>query len=955
MKIRRIGQISLIGLIVLAAAGPMRAEVNSAVDGVTYTGDGTTAAFTFPFGVLATSQVRVVLRTTATGAEELQTLNSHYTLTDDDADGDYTDGPGGTVTFVTAPPATKQVWITRAPALTQTRDLDSTGYLRLVTLEDGLDHVAYQVQYLRRLLYRALLIPETEGQVRDVNVPAAASRASGALVFDANGDVTIQAGVLDPAEVTVTPLWVTVLDDLTYTAALTSLGVDPNWTAVLEGPNVATDAELRTWKADTRLDAEVDVRDYGATGDGVTDDTTAVQAAIDAAEAAGGAVVYFPAGDYLCNISLDEDGNATAWAQPMLQGAGPNATQLKSAVAGTAVITMTGAASMAWTWTIRDLTIWGTKDSTCDSNGLEGPDEAAGWNLRAENVDFRYCNVAFHNKGCIVYTFENCVFKNNQIGIWLTQTTAGDNHGGCGYFLECNIETNYLAAIYVADGPSQVVFDKCVIENNPGLGYLVKNTGAGGYPTIFRDCWMESNGTDADATVIVDGTTYTLTHGSTVWTYGAWVNDGTVLMENLVVPPIKIEGRSFVEAPRCNFRYAQTMSLASTSIFTAPNATYYVTNTSGAWPNDYYSPGGMLTLVDGTSTGYDSNDIAMSWRTDPRNEIAWDKANLLTEGSCAVPFTVEAANGNAYSFDDANEAPIWGTCLKWQPAASQTIANAISVWTSNVSVTEDKWYLLSFDIKSVGEDGYVGFRDSSTTFFRTIPVATFHSGLPVVTDRWYRYVFVVQASVDYTITDWKFYNAGATDPNYLIADAQLVEFDTPQGAYEYLQRNAVAPSSNVSRLLLQDGDTMIVTKTIIQTIDLDDDASTDDYQFDDDAANTTEQVVTLTNILPAYAELTGWQIRCFEGMADANTATVQFGTSSGGTELADEATACDDTSEVVGTAAAAGPVLAATAAARSLYFAVTPSVNWNVMHSTGRWAVLITYTDYGAVYTQKNP
>lgn len=41
------------------------------------------------------------------------------------------------------------------------------------------------------------------------------------------------------------------------------------------------------------------VRDFGAVGDGATDDTEAIQAAIDAAEAAGGGTVYFPAGDYL--------------------------------------------------------------------------------------------------------------------------------------------------------------------------------------------------------------------------------------------------------------------------------------------------------------------------------------------------------------------------------------------------------------------------------------------------------------------------------------------------------------------------------------------------------------------------------------------------------------------------------------------------------------------------------
>ena len=38
---------------------------------------------------------------------------------------------------------------------------------------------------------------------------------------------------------------------------------------------------------------------YLATGDGSTNDTTAIQAAIDAAEAAGGGVVYFPEGTYM--------------------------------------------------------------------------------------------------------------------------------------------------------------------------------------------------------------------------------------------------------------------------------------------------------------------------------------------------------------------------------------------------------------------------------------------------------------------------------------------------------------------------------------------------------------------------------------------------------------------------------------------------------------------------------
>jgi len=50
----------------------------------------------------------------------------------------------------------------------------------------------------------------------------------------------------------------------------------------------------------SRLQAVFDVRTYGATGDGKTLDTAAVNRAIEAAASTGGGVVLFPAGSYLC-------------------------------------------------------------------------------------------------------------------------------------------------------------------------------------------------------------------------------------------------------------------------------------------------------------------------------------------------------------------------------------------------------------------------------------------------------------------------------------------------------------------------------------------------------------------------------------------------------------------------------------------------------------------------------
>ena len=53
---------------------------------------------------------------------------------------------------------------------------------------------------------------------------------------------------------------------------------------------------------------------YGATGDGATDDTTAIQAAISAASSAGGGIVFFPAGHYI--VKTDTSGQRYALTVP---------------------------------------------------------------------------------------------------------------------------------------------------------------------------------------------------------------------------------------------------------------------------------------------------------------------------------------------------------------------------------------------------------------------------------------------------------------------------------------------------------------------------------------------------------------------------------------------------------------------------------------------------------------
>jgi pectate lyase-like protein len=72
-----------------------------------------------------------------------------------------------------------------------------------------------------------------------------------------------------------------------------------------------------------------DVKHYGAKGDGVTNDATAVNAALAAAQAAGGGQVYFPAGHYLYNgAGLVNNPGATTFQPIRLKGDGPQLTTI---------------------------------------------------------------------------------------------------------------------------------------------------------------------------------------------------------------------------------------------------------------------------------------------------------------------------------------------------------------------------------------------------------------------------------------------------------------------------------------------------------------------------------------------------------------------------------------------------------------------------------------------------
>ena len=273
-------------LLTLAACQTIAvAEVTTTPDCEAHYGDGSTVAFTFSFGVYETDEVLVRVETEATGALAVLTENSDYTIALPNGDGWLS--PGGTVTLDDTYSTAYTVWLSRVPAMAQESDWDTADALDLDDLEDDFDRSAIRDRYLWRMLQRTLRASDTE--TVDMNLPSAVARASTQLTFGTSGEPLCTAGVVSPDDVTTSAFWKTILDDADLAASLITLGLRT------QAGNVA-------FKSAANLDHVVDINDYGATGDGATDDTAAIVAAFAAVPAGG--TVYIPIGQHRFTSAL---------------------------------------------------------------------------------------------------------------------------------------------------------------------------------------------------------------------------------------------------------------------------------------------------------------------------------------------------------------------------------------------------------------------------------------------------------------------------------------------------------------------------------------------------------------------------------------------------------------------------------------------------------------------------
>lgn len=154
-------------------------SLSAATRRVSYAGNGSTTAFSFPYKFFANADIVVVLRVNSTGVETTKTITTHYTVTG------VGESAGGTVTMVTAPAVGETLTLYADPAIAQGLDLTENDSLPAESVEAQLDKLVIMLQRLKDRVDRTVRLTDGYSASFDPKLPALLTADSTIVVNDA--------------------------------------------------------------------------------------------------------------------------------------------------------------------------------------------------------------------------------------------------------------------------------------------------------------------------------------------------------------------------------------------------------------------------------------------------------------------------------------------------------------------------------------------------------------------------------------------------------------------------------------------------------------------------------------------------------------------------------------------------------------------------------------------------
>lgn len=228
-----------------------------------------------------------------------------------------------------------------------------------------------------------------------------------------------------------------------------------------------------------------DVKAYGAVGDGSTDDTTAIQAALDACATAGGGIVFFPEGTYISTLLTWKTG-------VMGVGAGPYVSIIKlKNTTNTNLITGLDFGTLTGGDTVAGIHHYGLMNIGLDGN-------------KANNASGGYCFQAYG----YAHNFVDVDVKQGKAGgIYLQGFTATDpisTYNRCGAMTRVNSHHNDGHGVYF-NGPGDSTFTDCFFFYNDGTAPAGMSIGSRGVGLRIHGCHFYGNDQDYGIVIGAEG------------------------------------------------------------------------------------------------------------------------------------------------------------------------------------------------------------------------------------------------------------------------------------------------------------------------------------------------------------------------------------------------------------------------------------------------------------------